>query len=61
MNRASPSDLRKSLEAAHALVKAGIMFVPMPVLNQKDHDELANQMHDRLDTMTAEAEKEEQL
>lgn len=61
MNRASPSELRKSLEAARAMVQAGILFVPMPVLSQQDHAELANQMQNRLDTMAVEAEKDDQL
>jgi hypothetical protein len=31
MNRASPVDLRKALEAARAYTDAGILFVPVPV------------------------------
>lgn len=61
MNRASPSELRKSLEAAQALVRAGILFVPMPVLSETDHAALASQMHDRLETMAVQAEKDAQL
>ncbi len=30
MNRASPVDLRKCLEAAHGLAHIGIRFVPIP-------------------------------
>lgn len=61
MIRASPSELRKSLEAARAMVQAGILFVPMPVLSQQDQAELANQMQNRLDTMAVEAKKVDQL
>mgnify|MGYP000039955746 CR=1 FL=1 len=35
MNRASPADLRKTLEAANTLTKAGIMFICMPVLDEQ--------------------------
>jgi hypothetical protein len=58
MNRASPSELRKSLEAAQAMVKAGILFVPMPVLNEMDHAELTSKMLGRMETMAVEAEQE---
>ena len=61
MNRSSPSELRKSLVAAQAMVQAGILFVPMPVLNEKDHADLANQMQDRIEAMAIEAEKDIQL
>lgn len=61
MTRASPSELRKSLVAAQAMVQAGILFVPMPVLNEQDHAELASQMQNRLETMAVEAEKDDQL
>ena len=61
MNRASPSELRKSLVAANALAKAGILFVAVPVLNDADHTELVNKVADRLEAMALEAEKDEQL
>lgn len=48
MNQASPADLRKELEAAQALTKAGILFVPMPVLNEIDHAELQAEVVKRL-------------
>ena len=34
MNRARPVDMRKALETVQALKDAGILFVPIPVLNE---------------------------
>ena len=36
MNRASPSDLRKALQAAKAYTDAGILFVPVPVFSDDE-------------------------
>lgn len=55
MNRASPVDLRKAIEAAQAFIKAGILFVPMPVLDEKDQAALQGQMLARLDKMEEDA------
>nr|WP_074182882.1 DUF1382 family protein [Raoultella planticola] len=35
MNRASPVDLRKCLEAAHGLAHIGIRFVPIPAATRR--------------------------
>jgi hypothetical protein len=56
MNRASPIDLRKVLAMVDALTKAGILFVPMPVLNDADHAELAAKAAARLEQLAQEAE-----
>lgn len=56
MNRASPVDLRKAIEAAHTYVKAGLLFVPMPVLNEQDHAGLVAQADSRLETIIQESE-----
>lgn len=56
MNRASPIDLRKALEMVSAFTKAGILFVPMPVLNEVDHANLVAQTTDRLEQIAQEAE-----
>lgn len=48
MNRASPVRLRQALEVAHALTKAGIGFVCMPVCDESDYANLAEQAADRL-------------
>lgn len=51
MNRANPADLRRAAEMAQRFVKAGILFVPMPALDQADHDALVAQSAERLDRM----------
>jgi hypothetical protein len=56
MNRASPVDLRKAMDATLTLFKAGVLFVPMPVLNGDDHLQLVMQCQDRLEQMEQEAE-----
>lgn len=61
MNRASPSELRKSLVAAQALAQAGILFVAVPVLSETDHADLVSQVQNRLEAMAVEAEKDAQL
>lgn len=48
MNRASPVDLRKALEAAHAYAKAGILFVPMPVFTEEEQRTRVQEASDRL-------------
>jgi hypothetical protein len=57
MNRASPVDLRKAAEAANTYIKAGVLFVPMPVLSAADHAELVAQANTRLDQIIRETEE----
>jgi hypothetical protein len=59
MNRASPTDLRKCAQLANTYLKAGILFVPMPVLNAADHVGLASQANQRLEQLAQEAEAQE--
>ncbi len=59
MNRASPTDLRKCVQLANTYVQAGILFVPMPVLNAADHVGLASQANQRLEQLAQEAEAQE--
>lgn len=56
MNRASPVDLRKAIELATQLMRAGVLFVPMPALNEDDHAALVTQMEHRLELIASECE-----
>lgn len=58
MNRAHPKDLRVALEMANSMVKAGILFVPMPVLDQADHKALGLQSAERLEQIAQAIEQE---
>lgn len=48
IERASPVEIRKALDVARELAQAGILFVPVPVLDQQDKAQmealLQNQM-----------------
>lgn len=56
MNRASPVDLRNALEIAENLVKAGIDFVPVPVLSHEDKAILVRDVKMRLSQIENERE-----
>lgn len=51
LKRASPSELRNALMIVNELVKAGIMFVPVPVLDDADKSDLAAMLDSRIDKM----------
>lgn len=57
MNKASPGDLRKSLEIANNLAHIGIRFVPIPVANEEEFQTLAAELSRRLEQIAVEAEK----
>lgn len=57
MTRANPADLRKALEAANTLAKAGVMFICMPVLNEADGHQLVAQAAQRFEQLIAQSEK----
>lgn len=59
MNRASPVDLRKSLEIANHLAHIGIRFVPIPVATEEEFQTLAAELSRRLEQMAVEADKNE--
>ncbi|HAS9375944.1 TPA: DUF1382 family protein [Enterobacter hormaechei] len=60
MNKASPVDLRKSLEIANNLAHIGIRFVPIPVATEEEEFQtLATELSRRLEEMAVEAEKNE--
>lgn len=56
MNRASPADLRKSLEVANTLAKHGIGFVCIPTLSDEDRDQLIGQGAERMEKLAQMAE-----
>ncbi len=59
MNRASPVDLRKSLEIANNLAHIGIRFVPIPAATEEDFQALSAELSRWLEKMAVEAEKNE--
>jgi len=44
MKRASAPDMRRTMEGVDALVKAGINFVPIPILNTEHHEQLVKDL-----------------
>jgi len=56
MKRASPVQLRQSLEMADTIVKHGIRFVCMPAVDEADHLNLATQATERLERLAVIAE-----
>jgi len=54
MNRANPVDMRKALETVQALKDAGILFVPIPITNEAQHEQLKMMFNNAL----AEIEKQ---
>lgn len=51
MEKTTPIEMRKQLEMVDAMKRAGIGFVPMPVLDDADREELMNEMFSRLDKL----------
>lgn len=51
MERAGAAELRKALEFAQLLVKSGIDFVPMPILNQADKEALVADADRRIEAL----------
>lgn len=60
MKRASPVQLRQSLEMANTMVKHGIRFVCMPVVDEADGMNLASQAAERMERIASIAEAAEQ-
>jgi len=60
MKRANPAQLRQSIELANKMVKLGILFVCVPVVDEADHLSLATQATERLERMAVIAEAAEQ-
>lgn len=58
MKRASPVELRQSLEMANALASAGIRFVPVPVMNDAGFNILVDESRKIINDMLVEAEND---
>ena len=56
MKRANPAQLRQAIELANTMVKHGIRFVCMPVVDEADGMNLASQATERLERMALIAE-----
>jgi hypothetical protein len=56
MNKASPVELRKAMIACDALVKAGIDFIPVPVIDQDHKVDLAKQAEQTLNAIMKQIE-----
>lgn len=56
MKKASPVELRQSLEMANALASAGIRFVPVPVMNDAEFNRLAEESMKIIDGMLVDVE-----
>ena len=54
MKRASPVELRKAKYLVEKFVRAGIDFVPIPVVDQDDKNELAMDLLRRLERIEKE-------
>lgn len=55
MKRANAVDLRKAQYLVEEFVRAGIDFVPIPVIDQDDKNELAMDLQRRLEQIEKEA------
>lgn len=51
MRKETPVEMRRALDAVEVFKKAGTLFVPMPALDKEDHDNLAVEMLQRLESM----------
>jgi hypothetical protein len=56
MKRATPAQLRQAIELANKMVKHGIRFVCIPVVDEADGMNLASQATERLERMAVIAE-----
>ena len=59
MNKASPVELRVSIELAHSLAQIGVRFVPIPVETDEEFQMLAASAAQKLEIMANKAEKAE--
>jgi len=51
MNKCSPVETRDSMVLVRELANAGVRFVPIPALNDEDHNDLVKELDRKLDQM----------
>lgn len=59
MQRSNVADMRQAMETADMMKRAGILFVPIPVLNNSDHANLIGALKNRLEKIEKDAFIEE--
>lgn len=59
MNQANPAELLELLQLSHQMAKAGILFVPVPVVDRKEYAELMKSAAIRMIHMQTADEAEE--
>ena len=59
VHKASPVELRTSIEMAHSLAQIGVRFVPIPVETDEEFHTLAASLSQNLEMMVAKAEADE--
>ena len=57
MHKASPVELRTSIEMAHSLAQIGVRFVPIPVETDEEFHTLAASLSQKLEMMAAKADR----
>ncbi|EHA4060677.1 DUF1382 family protein [Escherichia coli] len=59
MHKASPVELRTSIDLAHILAQIGVRFVPIPAETDEEFHTLATSLSQKLEMMVAKAEADE--
>ena len=59
MERVTPVQSRKQLEASRVMTEQGIRFVPVPALNDADYEALVTMMQNKLDEIIWHVNKNE--
>ena len=57
--KASPVELRTSIDLAHSLAQIGVRFVPIPAETDEEFHTLATSLSQKLEMMVAKAEADE--
>ena len=59
MHKASPVELRTSIEMAHSFAQIGVRFLPITVETDEEFHTLATSLSQKLEMMVAKAEADE--